>query len=92
MIASKANASLRTKGHAFHRTPRVSHGARPSVSVKVAIPERFSDAQLVEKARLMKSDAFAELVSLNKQKQSVNRPQKVMHYKTHRVVCMHFIF
>lgn len=35
------------------------------------------DVDNAERARLESSDAFAELVAMNQQKQSVNRPQKV---------------
>lgn len=38
---------------------------------------RLLDLDRGEKARLEQGDAFKELVALNKQKQSVNRPQQV---------------
>ena len=66
---------------------RVS-ASRPRVdrTAAIAAPERLQEEQQstirlldldnAEQARLEQTDAFQELVALNKTKQSVNRPQK----------------
>lgn len=62
---------------------------RPGVdrTKAIAAPERMQEQQedmirlldvdKAEQSRLEQTDAFKELVALNRQKQSVNRPQKV---------------
>ena len=40
---------------------------------------RLLDLDKAEQSRLEQTDAFKELVAMNKQKQSVNRPQQVQH-------------
>lgn len=49
---------------------------------RVATPAASQIDVDAERARLESSDAFAELVAINNNKQSVNRPQKVRLHST----------
>ena len=71
------------------RARKRSSAMRPGVdrTKAIAAPERMHEQQQdnirlldldkAEQSRLEQTDAFKELVALNRQKQSVNRPQKV---------------
>lgn len=71
------------------RARKRSSAMRPGVdrTKAIAAPERMQEQQQdtirlldldnAEQSRLEQTDAFKELVALNRQKQSVNRPQKV---------------
>ena len=71
------------------RARKRSSAMRSSVdrTKAIAAPERMQEQQQdtirlldldnAEQSRLEQTDAFKELVALNRQKQSVNRPQKV---------------
>lgn len=71
------------------RARKRSAAMRPCVdrTKAIAAPERMQEQQQdtirlldldnAEQSRLEQTDAFKELVALNRQKQSVNRPQKV---------------
>ena len=74
------SAALRSRKRAAMR-PRVDR------TKSIAAPERMQQQQQdtirlldldnAEQSRLEQTDAFKELIALNKQKQSVNRPQQV---------------
>lgn len=57
----------------------VQSSMRSRVVSRVAAPEvNLESLDAAERARLESTDAFAELVSINAAKQSVNKPQKVI--------------
>lgn len=75
------------------RARKRSAAMRPCVdrTKAIAAPERMQEQQQdtirlldldnAEQSRLEQTDAFKELVALNRQKQSVNRPQKVRNIR-----------
>lgn len=79
--ASIGSNALRSRKRSAAVRPRVDRTAA------IAAPERMQqeqqdtirllDLERGEQKRLEQTDAFKELVALNKQKQSVNRPQQV---------------
>lgn len=78
---SIASNVLRARGRGAAMRPRVDR------TKAIAAPERMQEQQQdtirlldldnAEQARLEQTDAFKELVALNRKKQSVNRPQQV---------------
>lgn len=73
---------LRARARGAAMRPRVDRASKA-----IAAPERMQDQQQdtirlldldnAEQSRLEQTDAFKELVALNRKKQSVNRPQEV---------------
>lgn len=89
MTTLNAKQSQLIHGHSNPlRLQRRVSASRPRVdrTTAIAAPERLQEEQHgtirlldldnAEQARLEQTDAFQELVALNKTKQSVNRPQK----------------
>jgi hypothetical protein len=71
--SSRASGVLSCKGRSALR----------SMITRVQAPrkaEAATDFDRAERDRLEQGDAFAELLALNKAKQSVNKPQKVREY------------
>ena len=95
MLTARSNAAVVSAARGSRAlVPRTCYTQRlPTRRVigvtRVAAPpsrQQLADVDNAERARLESTDAFAELVSMNQNKQSVNRPQKVCG-RDRRICC-----